>query len=261
VVTVFAESRWKAIKAAVAKKERWHPSLLADLHAAYALLQKHPLGTDDQVVWHYEFLVWLGAEWRASGVLRRGIERFVGSPALHKRLRDRVLSRRGPDELEATYASMLEKEPSAQMAAYAGVASVVVAEHYRRTQKLDASMGAYERAIERYEQAIELDPRTQEVADHVIALAHAGRARVAYQRGDDEVALVEILASFKRSPASAGSRDAMGVTPGETGQMLLARLKSFEKSELAAALEAALGKLDPELLRPDRGLLGDGPPR
>ena len=49
----------------------------------------------------------------------------------------------------------------------------------------------------------------------------------------------------------------MGVTPGETGQMLLARLKEDGKAESVAKLEAALAALDPELLAPDRGLLGD----
>ena len=73
---------------------------------------------------------------------------------------------------------------------------------------------------------------------------------------DDDLALTELLASFERGPASAGSRDGMGITPGKTAQMLLARLKKGGKDGLAESLEGALAKLDQELLAPDRGLLG-----
>ncbi len=78
---------------------------------------------------------------------------------------------------------------------------------------------------------------------------------MAYQLLEVEQALADILASFAQSPETAGTRDRMGITPGETGQMLLARLKALERADLAGPLEAALSELDPELLRPDRGLL------
>ena len=64
------------------------------------------------------------------------------------------------------------------------------------------------------------------------------------------------LSSFERSPGSAGTRDSMGINPAETAQMLLARLREHKKEALAAQLAEALAKLDPELLRPDRGLSG-----
>jgi hypothetical protein len=43
----------------------------------------------------------------------------------------------------------------------------------------------------------------------------------------------------------------LGIKPGETAQMLLVRLKEKKKDELASRLEAALAKIDPELLLPD----------
>jgi hypothetical protein len=48
----------------------------------------------------------------------------------------------------------------------------------------------------------------------------------------------------------------MGITPGETAQMLLARLREQGKAEATAKLEAAMAKLDQELLAPDIGLKG-----
>ena len=82
------------------------------------------------------------------------------------------------------------------------------------------------------------------------------RARIYYQQGDDEKALEAILASFARSPDAAGSRDGIGVTPGETAQMLLSRLREGDDAEATKKLEDAMSRLDQALLRPDLGLDG-----
>ncbi|MHC4163229.1 MAG: hypothetical protein ACYSUM_13960, partial [Planctomycetota bacterium] len=87
-------------------------------------------------------------------------------------------------------------------------------------------------------------------ADPAVALALAARARVAYELGDDERAVEEVIASFLRHPDSAGTRDGVGIKPGETAQMLLARLREQGRNELASRLAAALSRIDPELLRP-----------
>jgi hypothetical protein len=42
----------------------------------------------------------------------------------------------------------------------------------------------------------------------------------------------------------------VGIKPGETAQMLLARLREQGRNELASRLAAALSRIDPELLRP-----------
>jgi len=255
VVTVFAESRWMAIKAAVRDGKTWPAEWLSDLHSAYTILLRHPLGTDSQVLWHYELLDWLGAGYRATRVLREGIERFRDSEALHERLRDRLLKWQGPDGLEAAYGKLLEeKDDAAVMAPFAGLASVAAAESYRRTREYEKAQAAYGRAIAHFERGVAADAGNGERAQPAIALAHAGRARVAYELGDDDLALKEILASFAASPRSAGDRDGIGITPGETAQMLLARLNEAKKEEAAAKLQEALGGIDPDLLAPDRGL-------
>jgi hypothetical protein len=259
VVTVFAESRWKAIKKAVKAGEEWPPEWLADLHAAYSVLMRHPLGTDGQVIWHYEFLVWLGAEDRASRVIQEGIKRFDGSRKLHELLRERLLRRRGINGLTRVYAQMAaDQSESPLIAAFAGYAHVVAADQHRRRARYKPALEAYATGIGYYEQATSLDERHKPGSDHAIALAHAARARVAYQLDDDELALDEMLKSFERNAASAGTRDEMGINPAETAQMLLARLRKREKSEMAEQLDAALSAIDADLKRPDRGIGGGG---
>ena len=253
VVTVFAESRWKAIRKAVKEKKQWPGTYLADLHAAYSILLRHPLGSDAQVEWHYDFLTWLSATPQATRILNEGLARFPSSPTLHERLRKRLLEDKGPEGLEAAYDAMLkDKGGSAVLEAYAGMASVAAAESQRKRGGRAEALAAYERAVAHYEKAIQAEPARREGADQAIALVLAARARIHYELIDDDAALADILASFARSPGSAGTRDAAGVTPGETAQMLLARLKTTNRAAEATKLEVEMGKLDPELLRFDR---------
>ena len=100
VLTIFAEARFQAIKASVKKKEKWPPGWLTDLDAAYSVLLQHPLGTDTQIAWHYDFLVWLRAHRRSARILDKGLERFPNSSLLHNKMRDRLVKWRGIDGLE-----------------------------------------------------------------------------------------------------------------------------------------------------------------
>ena len=255
VITIFAEARWKAIKAAVKEGQNLPPEWLRDLNAAYSMLLKHPMGTEGQVLWHYELLSWLGARYRSVRVLQEGIQRFDTSRALHAKLRERVIKFRGPDALEMTYASMVESaENPTRLLPFAGYASVAAAEQNRRARRFKQALAAYDRANTYYDRAIKEDERYKPSSDNAIALSLAGMARVAYQLENDDDALKFILASFARQPQMAGERDGMGITPGETAQMILARLRDNKRFEEAKRLDEALGKLDKELLRPDRGL-------
>src|SRR5205085_172720 len=62
VLTIFAEGRFKAIKKSVKEKTDFPPEWLTDVHSAYSMLLRHPLGTEDQVLWHQDLLDWLGAK-------------------------------------------------------------------------------------------------------------------------------------------------------------------------------------------------------
>jgi tetratricopeptide (TPR) repeat protein len=253
LITVFAESRFKAIKASVKKREKWPAQWLTDLDAAYSILLQHPLGTDAQVAWHYDFLLWLRAYRRATRVLDRGIERFPNSSVLHNRFRERVLRRDGVDALEPAYAKMLEEDDHARdLEWFAAYATMVVGDYHRRAGRAQEALDAYGRAIPLFEKAIERNPASMGSADRYVAFALAGRSRMAYQLGDIETAMKEVLASFERDTHAAGARDGAGVTPVETAQIILSKLRVDERPDDAAVIEKALGELPPEYLLPDR---------
>jgi tetratricopeptide (TPR) repeat protein len=252
VLTLFAESRWEAIKKVMDEKKRLPPQWLTDVNMTYAVLRHHPHGTDAQVVWHLDFLEWLRAWRQVPRILEEGIGRFPDSEILHRRLRRNVLRSKGIDALEPVYDKILAAHgASPRLQWYAAYASVVSAEYQRRVRKLDKALAAYGRAIASYERAVEGDPSLRGATDRRLALALAGRARVAYENEKDESALDDILAALARDPRSAGTRDGLGITPADTAQMLLARLVEAKRADLVEKLKAAIAKLDPELLPKD----------
>ncbi len=250
VLALFAEARQRAIADAIREKQRWPSQWLTDVHAAYSVLARHPLGTDIQVVDHYDFLSALGGAARAARVLDEGLARFPDSWLLHDRLRARLLEEKGVAGLEPAYEAMLQQaDASPNLRWFAGYTSIVAAEFHRRARHADEALAAYDRAIAHYDAFAQAHPEQREGCDHYVALALAGRARIALERSDLDAALRHLLASLERRAASAATLDGLNVSPADTARTLLARLKEQQKTELVTELETALSKLDPELLQ------------
>jgi tetratricopeptide (TPR) repeat protein len=258
---LFARTHWRQIARAIRLNRPWDPEQLADVHAAFTALGQHPLCTDSELVLHYDILNWLGAPGEAVRVLDEALERFPESWDLHDRLRTRIFKERGKDGLEAVYEELLRREDaSTNLEWFAGYASLVAAEFYRRSGHPEQALAAYERGIAHYERSIETQPESRFSADHYVALAIAGRARIAYEAGDDRQALEAILASFDRAPEAAATPDGLGLSPVSTAQMLLARLSEKRQTDAALRLKGALDGLAPELLELPAFERG-GPPR
>ncbi|HVS17349.1 MAG TPA: hypothetical protein VMT18_02025, partial [Planctomycetota bacterium] len=250
-VAIFAEGRRRAIWKAVRAKEEWPRQWLTDVHAAYSVLAVHPLGRDLQVVAHHDFLRSMGAPVQAAAVLDEGLRRFPDSAFLHDRLRASILAEAGVAGLEPAYAALLARpDAPPTLPWFAGYTSLVVAEFHRRAGDDSAALDAYGRAIEHFDRSLASHPDGADSADHYVALALAGRARLALERGDDQAAVDELLASFERRPRSAGVLDGLGLTAVATSQMLRSRLAAGGRSELLERLDAALAALDPEVFIP-----------
>jgi len=267
VLALFALSRQLAIRRAYRERTQWPPEWMADINAAYATLSEHPLVTDENLVSYYDFLRWLGASPRANGVLDNALTRFPDSALLHERLRSRILWEKGPTGLLSAYAEMLSRpKASLQLSWYAGYAALVAAEHHRRRGEFDQASAAYNAGIAHYETSIKALPDGADLCNHFIALALAGRARMALEQGDLERATSELLASFARRADSAATPDGLNLTPADTSRMLEARLGDAKREDLLVKLKDALSKLDPKLLElptSERNVPGRGqrPPR
>ena len=264
VLALFAQSRQRAIARAYREKSAWPPQWLTDIHAAYAVLARHPLGTDAHGAAHFDFLRWLGATPKASEVLEEGLARFPDSGPLHERLRGKLLWEKGPDGLEAGYAERLQRKDAPDLLGwYAGYASIVAAEAHRRAAAPEKARAAYDRAIQRFLDVAAKRPDCSENAGIQRALATAGRARLELEAGDLAAASTDVRASFTIAPGAAATRDGLGISPVETAKMLVAKLAAERKDALRAEVEQALSALAPELLElppNERGIPVDVPP-
>ncbi|PIE22524.1 MAG: hypothetical protein CSA62_11730 [Planctomycetota bacterium] len=250
VLDIFVQSRRKQIRDAYIAKQPWDQSLMTNVHSTYQILAKHPFGTAMHVADHYDFIRFFGAIRQADAALQAGLKRFPSSAPLHQRLRQALLRRSGMQGLENYYSRWLQKEDAPkQLEWFAGYASVVAAEFWRRRGRLDESKAAYGRAIERFEQCISKYPETEASSDHWIAMAHAGQARIAFEQSrlDDAVALT--LRSFERKQDAANKLDSMNISAVSNARQVLAKLREEKRSELAEKLGAALQALPAELLR------------
>lgn len=249
VLALFARARQRAIARAYREKAPWPPEWLTDVNAAYSVLVRHPLGTDENVADHFDFLRWLGASTRAAEVLEEGFARFPDSWALHDRLRSKILAEKGVDALEPAYAERLARaNASPDLEWFAGYASLVVAEQCRKTSEPEKALAAYDRAVEHYKHGIERNAASQASADHYIALAFAGKARVSLEQGDLERATEEVLASFRRKPDAAATLDGLNISAVDTAKMLRARAAEAGNESVVKRVQEGLDRLDPSLL-------------
>ncbi|MFH1999491.1 MAG: hypothetical protein ABIK28_07420, partial [Planctomycetota bacterium] len=258
MLELFAEARRRDISKTVREQREWEAwskafegtgAWLTDVHAAYTVLSHHPYGTDAHVATHYDFLKILGATGQAYRILDAGLARFPDSWILHDRLRGRILREKGVSGLETAYEVLLrEKNAHPDLKLFAGYASLVAAEFHRRMGHDPEALAAYNRGIAYYETAIESSPDKRDTADHFIALAIAGRARIAFEQQDYATAVSEIESAFRRKPDAAATLDGLGISPVDTAKMLRARLAEANQDELAARVDAALESLDPVML-------------
>jgi hypothetical protein len=243
LLALFAEARQEAIVAAVQQKQDWEPAWMSDVHTAYGLLAKHPLGSDQHVAHHVDFLHYFGAP-ESDAVLARGLARFVASPLLHERLRTRLLEQGGAEALQKDYDARLQAaDAPPAMAWFAGYAEMVAAEQFRRSQQDDRALAAYERALERF--ARYRTASGNDDGQHYAAMSHGGIARLRLQAGDRAAAFAALQQAFAANGAAAAATDGLGITTMQTAEMLRARCTEAKDDALLAQLEAALQALPP----------------
>ncbi len=261
LLRLFAHARQNAIATAATAKESWPPQYVTDVHSTYSLLARHPFGTDRDVADHFDFLKFFGTA-QASSVLDQGLTRFPDSALLHARFRESIAETKGTDALESEYATRLRAENAApRLRWFAGYASLVTAEAHRRAGRHDAALAAYDRGIAHFDGYLSTVGTSDPTADHYVAMALGGKARVAMQTGELANALTDLEASLTRHPSAAATADGLNLTTVDTARALLARFQQAGDAANAARVDAALARLDPELLLPPEYERGTQPPR
>jgi len=258
VLGLFVDARRSAIEKAVRARQDWPGEWLTDVHATYSILADHPHGDDTQITAHYDFLVWLGGTGKAEAALDNGMRRFPDSWRLHNRLRGRILKDKGAAHLEKVYGQMLASKPTGENAPrnlewFAGYATMIAAESRRQAGEHQEGRAAYDRAIALFERSIAVNESLKGTADHYIAVAMGGQARIAFEAGDDARCLADVLASFGRKEEAANHLDGLNISAVDTAKMLRARLATNSATDsdaaaMAARLADAMSKLDPKLL-------------
>jgi len=248
VLALFAHARQRANVKAVREKQQWPPQWLTDLNAAYSVLARHPFGTDQQVADHYDFLKFFNAA-QTGRILEQGLQRFPESAKLHERLRGRALEEKGVLGLEQAYDALLQKEPLPKnLPWFAGYAELVAAEFHRKKGEVKEALSDYDRAIALYGRNVELHPESRASADHYVAMALGGKARIALEQGDLDGSLAAVIQSFERKPEAAATLDGLNISTVDTAKMLKVKLEQQQLPGKTAQLDAALAKLDPAML-------------
>ena len=239
-VALFAEARKAAIEKRIAAKEDWPAEWLSDVHDAYTILARHPMGTEAQAIAHVDFLARLGATSQAAEAVSQGLDRFPESWELHARLRGQLIAQRGIGALEATYEEWLAKpDAPPNLVWFAGYASIVAAEFHRRAGADDEARKAYDRALAHYDRAIEANPSSAESSDHYAAIALTGRAQIALRARDFEGAVADLCTAFQRRPEATSVLDGLSHSGFTTARTLFARLEEEGLDELRQELQAA----------------------
>jgi hypothetical protein len=254
VLRLVAESESAAVRKAVEEQKDWEGSALTDAHAAFTVLALHPFGTDALAAAHVDLLEAAGARNATEPVLERALRRFPASAVLHARLRDGVLASGGAGALERTYDRLLAdaREPAATQW-FAGYATMVGAEFHQRAGDGSAARAAYDRAIGRFEASASANPAYADSAQHYLAMARAGLARLALDAGDVAAAAANIATALGQRPAIAETADGLGRTPLATAVLVRDAAIRSDREDLRAQVEEAVRRtgVEPES-RPGR---------
>ena len=249
VLNALAQSRTRDLYGRLGASSEWPANWVVDVAAAYRVLLDHPLGTEEQAKAGLDFLGTIEALDEQHRFLRQALRRYPGASAMHDYLRWIVLRDDGPEGLEEAYDAIeYPAEYEATVRWYGGLSRFIAAERHVEDRAPKAARRAYSRAIETFEESVELNPGFHDSAAHYIGLSWAGIARLeldAIPSSDPaagldrlETALEALERGVEANPAGLENTDGLGATPAATARELVARLRRADAEERAEELVA-----------------------
>jgi hypothetical protein len=243
-----AWSNHSAIARAQNENASWPGEWLTDAHCAFQVMALHPLVTADHFASHVDLLSAVGAPDQALQVLDGALARHPDAVSLHQRFRDVLLADVGPEGLEAAYEAMVQKASTPALLWFHGYATITVAEAFKRKSRSALAKDAYGRAIARFEASVAGNAGFKDSANHYLAFAHAGRARMHMDLRDLDAAVADMLKAMACKADVADQEDGLTRTPRMTAQLLRDALERAKKTELIERYEQELQKVAPDLL-------------
>jgi hypothetical protein len=245
VLDILARARTSQVYGAMNAGTEWDTAGVADALAAYDVLLVHPLAQERQAASAVDLLTTLGLQDHAERKLRDAIARWPESSDLHTRLRGVVEATDGLDAFTRVYEDLRAAAGDpAPIDWFAGYAELVLAENYAQSEGLERTDAAYERAVAAFERSLAEREGYRESVDHFVALALAGRARVALQAGRIEPAFRFATEAVRRRPASADLPDGLERTPREAVVAVRRQAERASRADLVTEIDQVIDELD-----------------
>jgi tetratricopeptide (TPR) repeat protein len=244
ILGIFASYRTRALYDAMRRGNDWSADWVADIHSAYRALALHGAGRVDQAAAHIDWLVYLNAFAQEGLAVEQALARFPRDPDVQECWRRRLLREEGPAGLITGY-QRISPAPGEEgnFNWFAGYASLVAAEQFAQGGQALEAMDAYGQSIILFERSVQAEPSFKNNANHFMALALAGRARMAMGAESFEAAVGDVCAALARRPDSAEEIDGLGNTPLGTALLLAKALADQRLKELARSLKNRASEL------------------
>jgi hypothetical protein len=204
---------------------------------AFALLTANDVGNEADQREAAALFAFGGARQEAWKALVNAIARWPASRDLHADCRARVLADLGVDELRHVYASFVKTQQDKATAEwFAGYAAIVAAEVCVKDHRKALAQESYTECIERFGRSAAANPDYADSANHFAVLAHAGRALLRHEAGDDQGAVDDLLEALRLRPASMTETDGLGRKPAAVLERIAGELRKAGKNDLADRL-------------------------
>jgi hypothetical protein len=245
VLDVLANSRARGIYAQLEADAALDAEHVRDAWWAYRLLLDHPLGTAVQAKAGLSFFGALGMNSAQGEAVRLAAVRFPADSELHQWLRFVVLRDQGAAALPVAY-DELTAVPTATWRWFQALGEFSSAEWALQQADEVTAERSYRASIERFDQVAIEEAGFADSALHYVALAHGALSRSAWSRGDNRVAVDELLLAIQARPSSWAVDDGLGRASSRFSKVLLSNLgfstddaDAALLEELRSALEAA----------------------
>lgn len=240
-LSVLAETRVRAVYAAMESGEDWPSSWVSDAITAHRLLLDHPYGNERFAATLFDFLRAIEVAGAHDELIDVALARYPKSGPLHAFLRTQTLIDHGAVALEREYDALdLGGDDPTAASWYAGLAYLMAAERHVENNEDEEALAAYLVSVDRFRGASGEGSEYGQSSSHYICLALAGAARLQGDRKEWESAVSNLEAGVSANPESVWETDGLGNTPRDTAQRLYKSLVESGEEGMAGELRTSL---------------------